>query len=154
MPTIEILGINLSEDGSRLSSNNDELLILVYNSAIVPTISSPLFMTYVILDTEKRKANIEIDKSLIDKNLIFTLVEVDTEKNIEDIASLVTQNLSELMEAHQNQDRIAQIEILGDDDLLGIKKISKGELYMPFSFTIKGVHKIDRYEYRVNIFVE
>ena len=153
-PTIEIIGINLSEDASRLSSNNDELLVLIYEEENTSIFSPPLFMTYAILDAEKRQAKMEIDHSLVGKNIVFTLIEVDTEKDIVDITSLVTQNVSVLLKAHKNQDRIKEIEILGDDDLLGIKKISKQKLTANHSFTIRGVHKIDRFEYRVNIFVK
>ena len=151
-PTIEIVGINLSEDGSRLSSNNDELLVMIYENGNNSVVSDPMFMTYIILDADKRKATVEIDSSLFEKDIIFVLIEVDTEKEISDIASVVGKNLSILMEAHQNQDRIAVNEILGDDDLLGIRKISTQEFNSQFSFTISGVHKIDRFEYQVNIY--
>ena len=153
-PTIEIIGINLSEDASRLSSNNDELLVLIYEEENTSIFSPPLFMTYAILDAEKREAKMEIDHSLVGKNIVFTLIEVDTEKDIVDITSLVTQNVSVLLKAHKNQDRIKEIEILGDDDLLEIKEISEQKLSTNHSFIIRGVHKIDRFEYRVNIFVK
>ncbi len=150
-PSIEIVGINLSEDGSRLSSNNDELLVLIYEGDNYATKSNPMFMTYIILDADKRKATVDIDSSLFEKDIIFTLIEIDTEKDISDIASLVSQNLSKLLVAHQNQDRIAENKILGDDDLLEIKQISKENLNKSYSFKIRGVHKIDRFEYHIKI---
>ena len=151
-PTIEIVGINLSEDGSRLSSNNDELLVMIYKNGNNSIVSDSMFMTYIILDADKRKATVEIDSSLFEKDIIFVLIEVDTEKEISDIASVVGKNLPTLIDAHKNQNRIEVNEILGDDDLLGIRKISTQEFNSPFSFTISGVHKIDRFEYEINIY--
>ena len=151
-PIIVIEGINLSEDGTRLSSNNDELLVLIYEHKTYSGVSDPMFMTYIILDADKSKATVEVDSSLFEKDIIFTLIEVDTEKEISDIASFVGKNLSILIDAHQNQDRIAVNEILGDDDLLGIKKIAKENLSRPYAFKIQGVHKIDRFEYKINLY--
>ena len=151
-PMIEIIGKNLSEDLSRLASNNDEILLLIYENPLPNKTVYSLFSEYFILDSENRKSSYALDQSLFEKEeLLFVLAEIDTDSTIKDIEINITKNLKNLFDAFKNLDRVAQNEIIGDDDILGMRLISLEKSNPISTFTIRGVHKADRYIYNIKI---
>ena len=143
---INILAHNLSEDLSVLASNNDEILFLLFSLEDSKALS--LLSKYIIFDATNTKDNIPFDfEKLQSSDLLFIMLEIDTDKEISEVERLVEQNLKPLQAAIENQDRIAQKEILGDDDILGIKLITAEELSSLHKFRIQGFHKVDQFEY-------
>lgn len=151
-PKLEIIGENLSEDLSRLSSNNDEILLLIYEYPLPKETNSPIFSEYFILDSENRKSSYDLDKSLFEKEeILFVLAEIDTDLDIKDIENNISANLDALFDASKNLDRAAQSEIIGDDDILGMRLINLNKSRPILTFTIQGVHKVDRFMYSIKI---
>ena len=54
-----------------------------------------------------------------------------------------------LEDAFLETDRITQKNILGDDDILGFRRINKEKLSIYAIYNFFGTHKLDRYEYEL-----
>lgn len=151
-PILEIIGENLSEDASRLSSNNDEILLLIYGFPLINGTSSVLFSEYFILDNEKKKASFDVDKKLFEgETVLFVMAEVDSDISVDKIETTITQNLDSLFDSFKNLDRATQSKIIGDDDILVMREIPIQNTSPNFTFTVEGVHKIDRFRYLIKI---
>lgn len=145
---LKIEALNLSEDMSKLSTKNDELLILIYDQNDSAALGSPLFERQITLDQSRRSVIwvLAKDKFVRDK-LLFVLIEQDTNKPMVQIEALVRVNYQRLMKAHLTKDYSEIQRYLGDEDIIGIKKISK----LPIAFSFHGIHKMDMFEYKINL---
>lgn len=153
-PTMVIKGINLSEDLSRLASQDDEILLLAYKSQDILT--GPTITEYLIFDEKHMLFEIPINKDdFIDDELILFMLEIDTERRPSEIEPIVRNHVLGLENDFLKKNRVAQKKILGDDDMLGVLRINKEKLELRQTYNIIGTHKMDRYEYDlefINIF--
>lgn len=151
--TCQIKAFNLSEDMSSLATNNDELIILIYAINEEGALTEPLCSKSLVLDTLKFSAQFQFEKISHDfsKDLLIYLIEMDTDKTIVQIEPTVRLHHQSIMEAFAQRDSKKLKELLGDDDLLGIRKISSDKFQEVNEFTIEGIQKMDRFEYRITI---
>jgi hypothetical protein len=121
---------NLSEDMSSLSSNDDEVAVFIYNYSDSAITSKPVFSDYFILNKNKMSYTIQYTDKIteLNNNVIFFLLEVDSEKKLREIESEVRKNYKELINAYYKKDYTEIEKYIGDDDLMGIKKIENIDL--------------------------
>ncbi len=147
-PTLKVRALNLSEDLSRLASQNDEILLLGYQDQDI--ISDPVIMEYIIFDENQKLYNLPLKSDLFDNGeLILIMLEIDTELSPEDIEMTVRKNIRDIELSFIENDRVALKTILRDDDLLGIARIDKEKLELIQTYNFIGTHKMDRYEYEL-----
>ena len=147
-PTLKVRALNLSEDLSRLASQNDEILLLGYKDQDI--ISDPVIMEYIIFDENQKLFNIPLKSDLFDSGeLILVMLEIDTELKPEDIEMIVRKNIRDIELSFIENDRVNLKTILGDDDLLGIARVDKEKLKIIQTYNFIGTHKMDRYEYEL-----
>ena len=76
------------------------------------------------------------------------MIEIDTDKNLEQIEPIVRINLDKIQNLFLENDIIELKKYFGDDDVLGVKKLP---FNMFKSFSFKGINLFDSYEYKVEI---
>lgn len=148
-PQLKINALNLSEDLSRLASQNDEILILGYKNQ--DTLSDVFIQEYLIFEEEQKSHTIPLDSRLFaEGELILFVLEIDTELRPQEIEKMVRMNAAEIENTFSKNDRVTLKSLLGDDDLLGIARINQESLKFSHTYNIIGTHKLDRYEYELH----
>ena len=143
---------DLSEDMSRLSSKNDEILLLFYKISDNPILDSPTHMEKFVFD--KKEKNLKsifipnIDKT---KKFILFLLEQDSETPIEQLDSTIRINYKKLIEIFNDKDYMEIEKYLGDEDILGIKIIDFQNINSLKTINFQGVHRFDNYNYSIKI---
>jgi hypothetical protein len=151
---IGIEALNLSEDLSRiLSTKNDELLILIYEQKVGQPLEAPLFQQTLILDLETRKKLLKWkkDKNLEGKDLLYIMIEQDYDTPVEQIDPIVRIHHENIIKAFKKRDYQQLRTYLGTEDFLGFKILQDFSPDVPVSFNLKGVYKLDLYEYKISI---
>lgn len=148
-----IEAINLSEDMSRFSTKNDEILVLIYELRDALALDQYLFSKQLILDEKTRSNSVWLSSSRAVSNsmLVLFLIEQDVETPIEQIDPVIRVHYKQLIEAHQKRDYSTIEKYLGDEDLLGVETISKLSDDIPVQFKCVGIHKLDKFEYLIRI---
>lgn len=141
---ITIVAKNLTEDLSSFSSKKDEVIILLYKSD--SSLQTPFLVKEHIFTKRGDSLNFKVHKTALQHSL-FVLLEKDTEDTISVIENRFRKNHLKIEHAHKNSDYGLLEKLLGDDDVIGIKKINE----TPTSFNFSGVYKLDRFEYNVSI---
>ncbi|GEM_PF-6460123 len=152
--TITIEALNLSEDLSKiLSTKNDELLILVYENQTEGNLSTPLLIQELLLDIDNPKKSFhwKKDRSLSGKDLLFVLLEQDYETPVEQLDPIFRVQHQHIIAAFKKRDYQTLKTYLGTEDLLGYKVLQGFSLQESLTFTVKGVYKLDLYEYNITI---
>jgi len=148
--SLQIMANNLSEDMSRFSTKNDELLLLVYDYIEGEVLTKPLLAEYFVLDSLIRLRDFKFERlAKDDKNMLVFLLEVDSEKSVVEIESVVRQDYQILLDAYHAKDWKGIKKILGDDDVLGGKIISLDKSAAQFRFS--GIQKMDRYMFLIEL---
>ncbi len=144
---------DLTEDVSRISSKNDELILLVYNETTNLLFHKVLYQDYFTIDKLYQTKSFAINDSIIENSkLTFVLIEIDTKKTLTQIEPVVSLNLEQLRNAKLSGNIFALKEVLGDDDLIGIKSVSLSELgKKDINVDFKGIHLFDSYNYGIEI---
>lgn len=145
--------LDLSEDASRISTKNDELILLVYNDTLNKQSADLIFSDYFIVDSLNESKKFTLYDSLLNKStFIFVLVEMDTHVPLEQMEAVVSSNLENIYLAKLIGDVKVLTSLFGDDDLLGITKVSTSDVYeSPVLMRFKGVHLFDAYDYQIEI---
>ena len=145
---VSLTAENLSEDVSKLSTQNDEIVLLAYavnnnDSAQAP----PILCEYAIFDSLQMKYDFISDSivSSFKGDLAFVLVEMDDDEVKEQVEIVVTPNLSKISKAFKDNDAATLTNYLGDNDLLGITFVGNSKKQKPI--VISGVHMLDSYKY-------
>lgn len=150
--SLKITAIDLSEDMNKISSKNDELLLLIYEfSDSIEILGKPIVAEKFILDTGKRNydvPNIEFSKP----SYIIFLIELDDERSIEQIDPVVRVYHKEIVSVFNSRNFLGLEKYLGDNECLGYHKYlvsdAKNRMY---SFEIKGRQTLDSYHYKIAI---
>jgi len=145
---ISISTSNLSEDASILSTKDDELLFLVYQKQFNDSFILKS-KNYFEFDSINSNIEIKIEEKLSNAEIIIVLLEIDSDKTLEQIEYDVNKNLKILLNAFEDFDLIKLIETLGDDDLLGIKSIKMKSNNKPTSIVFQGINLFDYYVYEI-----
>lgn len=145
--------IDLSEDMSRLSTKNDELLILIYELQDSLILDQFLFSKELKLDEKNRSKTtwFSTNKNLTKSKLLFLLIEQDSETPIEQIDPIVRIHYQQIIKAFESGNYIEIEKFLGDEDVLGIKTISKLSNRTSIKFRFSGIHKLDKFEYVIRL---
>ncbi|BDD05166.1 hypothetical protein [Aureibacter tunicatorum] len=135
---------NLSEDASLLSSNNDEVLFLVYKD-VDGDLGKPVIVEYFVFDSLNTKASFDINLDQTSSYKYF-LLEMDSDRDYIQIDPILRVHHQAIKECHEKHDYLAVEKYLSDEDILGL-----GEFKIPDEIDIKGIYKIDKYSYQINI---
>jgi len=133
-----------------LSTQVDEIVVLAYVLSAEAFDSPLLAATASFSESKPRRAwplePIKNDTSA----LVFFLIEMDTDKTIEQIEPVIRLNGHKLLVALNSRDKEAIRRYLGDDDLLGSITIdlNKQKEYVQ---EVSGVHLFDEYTYRLTL---
>lgn len=115
-------------------------------------LSEPILSSNFKLDETNLSRKISLSRSsLIGNNLLFILIERDSETPIEQIDPIIRVHYNEIYRVFKERNYIEIEKYLGDEDILGMKMISNFEETTIVEFEMKGVHKMDKYEYRIKI---
>ncbi|MGZ4056903.1 MAG: hypothetical protein ACXVPU_03955 [Bacteroidia bacterium] len=146
-----IQSTNLSEDMSTVSSNDDEILVLIYNYSDSTITGKPILSKYFVLNKNKMSDTIHYADKItgFNNNIIFFLLEIDTDKKPEVIEASVRANFKGLIKAYQKRDYTEIEKYIGDDDVLGIKNIEDLKSKRPGYFEFSDIYKMDRFSYHI-----
>lgn len=145
---------NLSEDMSKiLSTKNDELLVLIYEHKAEGALLAPLYHKSLVMDADKKEARLfwKTDTASLKQDLLFLLIEQDFDRPLEQLDPTFRIHHTAILEAYRKRDYQAIKKFFGSEDLLGYKVIRAEEAQNPIQFKIEGVHKLDWYEYEVQL---
>ncbi|MCU0355632.1 MAG: hypothetical protein MUD08_18135 [Cytophagales bacterium] len=146
---------DLTEDVSRVSSGNDEILLLVYTVHDSLAQPEPMIRRLVVLDNAHRtiRDSLPTPVSPLVREWVLVLLEMDSERNLKEIEPIVRVYLKEVFAAYQTKQQSGLNKYLGDEDLLGIQRISvlSPENQSVKKFVFKGVHLFDTYQYTVTL---
>lgn len=150
---LTIEAIDLSEDVSTLSTKNDEVLLFIYEIKDSSKLGKSLFRKQLILDRTSRLKSIDFSfsKRLMNAELLFFLIEQDSEIPIEKIDRRVSNYYREIIAAFKAKKDLEIEKYLGDDDVLGVKTITELKEGQTLQFSFKGMHRLDRYNYQITI---
>lgn len=151
---VNIKGHNLSEDLSRiLSTKNDELLIFIYQKKDSGSLDAPLLQKTLELDSQNKEKHFIWDKKDIPEgqDLLFLLLEQDFDTPIEQIDPILRIHYLSIIDAFKKRDYQKIRTYLGTEDFLGYKTIENFSFAKAHTFNIKGVYKLDLYEYEISI---
>ena len=149
--TCIITAIDLTEDASAFSSQNDEVVFLVYADSMGQVVPDLIFQEYFTFDHINPEKTVELGSFRSSTSMLtFVLIELDTQKNVSQIEPVVRLNINKLRIAEENRDLRAIIHLLGDDDLIGIKQFhlrqhnKRGKV-----IHFEGIHLFDSFKYKI-----
>lgn len=149
---IKVRALDLSEDLSRMSSMNDEVVMLLYPVIDSIQLGDAIIKSYYQYSDSNRtfENSFALTSSTSKQNMLFFMIELDTDRSVDIIDSIVKLHYIDLRNAYYAKDYNAMEKILGDDDVLGSQKIYA--IHSPyFMFNIKGYYKLDKYNYSVMV---
>lgn len=149
---ISLTAENLSEDGSKLFSQNDEVVFLAYVvNADTSKFPELILSQYCAFDSVKRSADFISDSiiSPLNGSLCFVMIEIDDDKNKEQVEPVIRLNLRLINAAYLKNDGVALTGFLGDSDILGIKYVDseRANFKNENSIVVSGQHLFDEYKY-------
>jgi len=138
----------LSEQLIKMGSGNDEIALLVFLRNEKEELQILWYSNIIIFKREGEKHPIQeaikLKPEQVAGELVFVLIEQDTERTISDLIAIAQKQLSESLA----EERLR--ELLEDDDLLGIQRrkfqSNRAEAHLRFW----GLHLFDEYEYWVH----
>jgi hypothetical protein len=147
---------NLSEDGTVLSTKNDEIVFLNY---YVPddTTRSPITLdeNYYEFDSLRRVEHFyaTLNGPYTNGNICMLVIEIDGERTQHYYDSLCTGKLLQIKNAVAANNQQYLEKIFGDDDLLGIKEVEMKRIPDNGSaiLTFEGHQLFEKYKYTVDI---
>jgi hypothetical protein len=134
---------------STVSTNNDEIIFLIYADNGNMVIPELFYQEYFVFDSLIHEKTFEFSNPCSDSTeFTFVLIEIDTRRTIQQIEPVVRLNLNKLLSAYNNGNQKTIIEYLGKEDLLGIDKISCNNIKNENpKIVFSGVHLFDTYNY-------
>lgn len=147
--TLTVKAIDLSENMSRLSTKDDEVIFLLYKKTnAAETLHAPVYLTEFVLDSarkEKSLANIRLQNSTY---LVFIL-ERDDERTLEQIDPIFRVYYLEIAKLYAKKDWLGLEKYMGDSDLLGYAEVSLSGSESEIEF--KARQNMDSYHYKLSI---
>ena len=152
---ISIKALDLSEDGAKFYTNNDEIVFLGYaissDSNAAPTL---ITSQYFVFDSLNRSVNFQTDSFAIPsgEKFCFAMIEIDDDKTKEQVEPVVRLNLKKIDAAYRQKDLVKLSTYFGDNDVLGIIYVSgdKERIKKENPAFIYGENLFDTYKYQLN----
>ncbi len=148
-----IRAIDLTEDMSSLSSNNDELTVLVYeviDSLKRVSVKYSSSFTLTKLSNIKKVSYFNSD-DLKGKIYSIVLIERDTDQSTDEVEKMVSSRYFEIVSYYFKKGNFGIEEFIDDNDIIGIKSINDIEKSKAVEFGFNGFFKLDKYEYRLTL---
>ncbi len=150
----KLIADEFSENLSRLSTQNDEILLLLsfYKKGNPQAIVHKTYGTF-LFDRSNKEQLIEEIIDINEGYFIATLVEIDSERTSDAIA----QDIFEMYETidHskiESDDNKTKLELaIGDDDFLDVEYVDLATLNQKNEITFWGIHLFDEFQYRLLI---
>lgn len=139
--SLTIQANNLAEDFTLLSSQKDEIQLVVLNDSFI--VHSQYFE--MTKDSDTFQTNFQTQDPLFQ----FFLVERDSYKTNSEIDSIILRDLKTIRECYTSRKYSEIYSILGNDDLIGFASLKSDSL--PESILFDGVHLFDRFIYEIFI---
>lgn len=133
--TVVIKAINISEN----FTSQDEVIVLLHNELTDSVYHASLY-------TFNKGSQIYFDvpsKFLIQSTI--SLIEQDDYRSIQEVQTQFIPNFKLIQQVHKQQNYAELENLLGDNDIIGIKRIKN----RPSDFNFSGIHKLDKYEYSI-----
>jgi hypothetical protein len=149
-----LTAINLTEDVSRVSSSNDEILLLMYAASDKLTPLQTLERQLLTFDKThpvfEHQVSVPLDSSA---TVVVVLIEIDSERKLEEVNQVVSRQLAGIAKAYRTRQSQQLRKFLEDEDLLGLEVIPVNAFRTGLSKTLvfKGFHLFDEYEYELLI---
>lgn len=138
-----IEAINLTEDGSVLSSNDDEVLVFLYQLQDGQPMRFILSGQTTFNDNRVSMTSLDVENQGI--NYLLVILEQDTNRPLNIYEDIIVENIDQMILDSRNKDYTSIETYLGDDDIIAIQKMKypSEQVYVHY-----GSHKGDQYEYR------
>ncbi len=151
--SIEIKALDLTEDMSRLSSGNDEVLLLIYDLKTENPLGESLCSDQKVLRSSDNVfyTGLPTEGIAKDASVLFLILEQDSETPMEQVDAIFRIHHAKIIQAYDNNDYLEMEKYLGDEDLIGYKIIKDIHRPETLSFDFRGVYKLDSYHYRIRI---
>lgn len=149
---ITLTAQDLTEDGSQISSGNDEIALLCYTSSDSGAHVLSAIKTLTIFDknTDKTKTYLSHTNLPPSDQLILLILEIDSERSISEIERAVQKHLKEILTAYQSRNSAQIQKYLQDEDLLTLEIIPVSQLKdKPRIFDLNGFRLFDKYAYQL-----
>ncbi|MDJ1500374.1 hypothetical protein [Xanthocytophaga agilis] len=143
---------DLTEDGSQVSSGNDEIELLCYISSDSGAHVLSVIKDLTIFDknTDKTKTYLSHTNIRSSDQLILLVIEIDSERSISEIERAVQKHLKEILTAYQSRNSTQIQKYLQDEDLLTLEIIPVSLLKdKPQTFQLNGFRLFDKYAYQL-----
>ena len=151
--SVVVEALNLSEDMSRLSTKNDELLLLLYKMRPAETLDKYIWNKQFVLDQSASKIQLSISKPLLETSstYLLVLIEQDSETPLEQIDPIIRVHYNQLLKAYKNRNYREIEKFIGDEDILGIKTITYQAQGAAIELRFTGMQRLDQYDYLLKI---
>ena len=151
--SVVVEALNLSEDMSRLSTKNDELLLLLYKMGPAETLDKYIWNKQFVLDQSASKIQLSISKPLLETSstYLLVLIEQDSETPLEQIDPIIRVHYNQLLKAYKNRNYREIEKFIGDEDILGIKTITYQAQGAAIELRFTGMQRLDQYDYLLKI---
>ncbi len=149
---IHIESSNLSEDVSRVSSKNDELILLIYEIPDSLVLHPPAFHKKILFTKTNSSQVFDWIKAHNQKyDFICFLIEQDSQASFERINASIRIYHKEIYEHYRKKEYLGIEKYLGDEDVLGIQyfHLKTGE---PLELVFQGMQKLDKYSYTLKFY--
>ncbi|MGB0367941.1 MAG: hypothetical protein ACPGU4_09780 [Flavobacteriales bacterium] len=149
---VNVEALNLSEDVSRFSTKDDEVLVLVYGMTDTTVFPEPILVGYSVFDSNAATHQFqgEVPRGWRGNSVGFFLIEVDSEKSPEEIQVVFRTHHAKILEAYRIGDVKGLRHFIEDDDLLGYEVTTNIQIGMK-RFEFSGVQKLDQFHYRIEL---
>ena len=140
---------DLSEDMSSLSSQNDEILLLLYRIDSTAFLKQEAHIGYTFFED-----SMEVDKEIVLNDpfgeFVIFLLEIDSDPDLKTIDLMIQDHYPEILDAYTSRDYNEIERYFGDQDVLGIKSFDIPDSGI-IDFSFEGRHKLDRFSYVISL---
>ena len=147
---INVYGINLTEDMSKVSTHNDEILLLIYPIDILDSVIEPLVCSYFIIDAKQKSKSLTWSIHHENKDYILILIELDSENPVKQLEPIFRINLKKIYQAYSNKYNDELESYIGDNELLTIKSFTS-PTKKKIEISLNGFSNIDNYHYLITL---
>lgn len=150
---VTIEALDISEDMSRFSSKNDEILVIIYEIGPKSPLEKPLYSFKKVLSNSDKfiHGSFNVDSINHNSEVLFLLLEQDSETPLDQIDAIFRIHYKSIIEAFDNMDYLEIEKYLGNEDLMGYKVVKGIRRSAGFDFDFKGVYKLDKFHYRISL---
>lgn len=152
---LSVKALDLTEDLNALSSKNDEVLVLAYSIHDSLKRATLLHRESFVLTGQD---NVRLVRWLYQKNLTgeylsILLIERDTDQSESDIEQLVRNNYFKLVVLFRAKGNYGIETIIDDNDFIGIRTFDQLYKEREDKFEFKGIYKLDKYDYKLSLYI-